>query len=247
MQKYNLKDLEKCYFGTTEIEQIMYGNKEIWGGNRIIALGTNTSFNVSSYYSKYKDLTADNFFFVSQSPSSITGTSTAVVHATGNTTYITIWVGMTKTYTASTGQLSFYQFDNYNTNHTTGSGDTTETKYGKLKTVLVTKPEKLTYLGLGNTFNIKNLFPNDYQNFTANNFIAKYWNYRNGGTQGYLLHSSANYEGSWDGTGTMTLVKNYNASTGILQFYYADAWTLPNSSGNGISNLYVYFTKKAVE
>jgi len=247
MQQLNLKELNECYYGDTEINKIMYADKEVWGGTRVIELGTGTSIDVASIYPKYNELTADNFFFVSSSPTSVSGTSTATVHDSAYYCYITIWTGMYKTYDAQTGQLNFYQQNAYSDTYSAHSGGDTRYATAGMKAVLVSKPEKLTYLGLGTTFDIKSIFPNDYQRFTVNNFIAKNWYYNNGGQQGYIVHSSAHVQGRWSGSATTSLIKTYNASTGILNFYYDSVYSGDMGSGSVQSRLYVYFTKRAVQ
>lgn len=245
-QELDLKSLWECYNGDTEIEKIMYGDKLVWEGNKIITLGTAQTFDVASVYPRFNELTADNFFFVSSSPTSVSGTSTATVHDSAYYCYITIWTGMYKTYNAQTGQLSWYQRNTYSDTYTAHSGGDTRYATASMKAILVTKPEKLTYLGLGTTFDIKSIFPNDYQNMTVNNFIARNWYYSNGGQQGYITHSSAHVQGTWSGSATTSLIKSYNPSTGILTFYYNSAYSGDMGSGSMPSRLYVYYTRRAI-
>lgn len=63
-------------------------------------------------------------------------------------------------------------------------------------------------LGLGKTWNIKELFPNIYQNLTANNFFT------NGSASGfYESDSKSGYTGT---DSSIVFSKSYNAETGIL-------------------------------
>jgi hypothetical protein len=242
----NDNDLQELYVEDTEITKVYVGDRMVWGGNRIIQLGNGTSFDIASIYPNYRELTADNFFFVSSSPTSISGTSTATVHDSAYYCYITIWTGMYKTYNAQSGQLSWYQRNTYSDTYTAHSGGDTRYSTASMGALLVTKPEKLVYLGLGTRFDIKSRFPNDYQNMTVNNFIARDWYYSNGGQQGYISHSSAHYQGTWSGSATTSLIKSYNPSTGILTFYYNSAYSGDIGSGNVTSSLYVYYSKKAI-
>lgn len=245
-QELNLKNLSQCYKGDTEIDRIMYGDKLVWEGNRSILLGTGTSFDVASVYDKYSDLTEDNFFFLSSSPTSISGTSYATVHDSQYYCYVTIWTNMSKTYNAQTGQLSWYQQNTYRDTYTSQSGGDIRYSTASMKVVLVPKPEKLVYLGLGTSFDIKSKLPNDYQNLTVDNFIAKNWYYNNGGQQGYLMHASAHYQGKWSGSATTSFIKTYNASTGALNFYY-NGVTSGMESNTVASRLYVYYIKRTVQ
>ena len=246
-QELNLKGLSECHYGETEIERIMYSDKLVWEGNKVIDLGSGTSFDVASVYSKYGELTADNFFFLLSSPTSISGTSTATVHDSAYYCYLTIWTGMYKTYNPLTGQLSWYVRNSYSDTYSAHSGGDTRYATASMRAILVTKPEKLVSLGLGSSFDIKSKFPNSYQNLTADNFIATNWYYGNGGQQGYLMHANRHVEGSWSGTGTTTLIKSYNASTGVLNFYYNNAYSNETESGNVLSRLYVYYSKRAIQ
>lgn len=242
----NGKELENLHAEEKQIDRVMYGDKLVWENNKIIELGTASSFDIASIYPNYSELTADNFFLVSSSPTSISGTSTATVHDSQYYCYITIWTGMYKSYNAQTGQLSWYQRNTYSDSYTAHSGGDTRYATANINAVLITKPEKLTYLGLGTTFNLKNMFPNEYQNFTVDNFVASNWYYNNGGQQGYLTHSSAHYQGVWRGSATTSFIKTYDASTGILNFYYNGAYSGDMGSGNVASRLYVYLSKRAV-
>ena len=70
------------------------------------------------------------------------------------------------------------------------------------------------YLGNNTTFDIKTLFPNDYQSFTSDNFIVET-------ITGSIPSSSVNAKGTWDssslsGNSSLTVSKSYNAETGQL-------------------------------
>lgn len=63
------------------------------------------------------------------------------------------------------------------------------------------------YLGTGTSFDIKNLFPNDYQNFTVNNFIVR--------PIGSVSYSSGNtYDNSQNFSCTLECAYTY--SEGVL-------------------------------
>lgn len=68
-------------------------------------------------------------------------------------------------------------------------------------------------LGKGQSFNIKNILPDIYSTFTADNFYVYYIEGRNGGggsTSEHMVNT---------GSSSSTLYKSYNATTGILTCY----------------------------
>ena len=68
----------------------------------------------------------------------------------------------------------------------------------------------LVDLGVGTSFNVRNVLPNDYQNLTADNFFIYSLTGTNGGS-GSTSSAMVNV-----GSSESTLVKSYNASIGIL-------------------------------
>lgn len=233
MQKYNLKDLQECYYGETEIERIMYGERLVWEGNKIIYLGNAQSFNVANVYDGYADLTADNFLFLSAG--SCSGSDTKTVSYDHDNKYVTIYSGMSKSYTPSTGVLSFYS----------GCGSTR----GNTRVVLVKNLSKLVDMGSGTTFNVKNYFPNDYQNMTVDCFagrIIKHWNSTNSDNSwNFTCRIGCYYTGTYSATSTWTMVKSYNASTGVLTFHANDTGSGVNQSWDRDSTtIHVYARKK---
>lgn len=242
----NTKELENLYAVNQQIDRVMFGDKLVWENNRIIDLGTGTDFDVSDFYTKFNELTADNFFIVSFSPATLSGNASAYVDETGHLAYVGISTGLVKEYNAETGELSFYQYDDFNSSSTIAPTTTTRKK-ASVHAVIVTKPEKLIYLGLGTAFNIKGMFPDEYQKFTADNFIARNWKYDNGGQQGYLLHGARNEAGSWSGSATTKFAKTYDSNTGMLKFGFTNTWSTDlGESGTNESKLYVYLTRKKV-
>ena len=242
----NGKEPNNLYVGDKQINRVFYGSRLVWENNRIIDLGFGRTFDVASVYSDYGNLTADNFFIVEQDPETISGTCYGIVHDSQYYTYLTATTNMVKQYNASTGQLSFYLVDSFNTN-STSDASTSVSKYADFHVVLVSKPEKLVYIGNATAFNIKNMFPNDYANFTADNFVASRWDFENGSMGGYLLHAPVHDQGTWSGSGSTQFVKEYNANTGILTFK-----THNTSSGGGEQHqadiqYNVYFSKRKVQ
>lgn len=233
MQKYNLKDLQECYYGETEIERIMYGERLVWEGNKIIYLGNAQSFNVKNVYDDYANLTADNFLFLSAG--SCSGSDTKTVSYDHDNQYVTIYSGMSKSYTPSTGALSFYS----------GCGSAR----GNTRVILVKNLSKLVDMGNGTTFNVKNYFPNDYQNMTADCFagrIIKHWNSTNSDNSwNFTCRIGCYYTGTYSATSTWTMVKSYNASTGVLTFHANDTGSGVNQSWDRDSTtIHVYARKK---
>lgn len=75
---------------------------------------------------------------------------------------------------------------------------------------------RVYYLGTGTSFNIKNLFPDDYTSLTSDNFIIGVTNKPEGGGAGA---GGDGYSGSvaTGGSSSFTLSKSYSASTGVLE------------------------------
>lgn len=196
MQLLNNRELQACYFDNTEIEKIMFGDKEIWSGNKVIDLGSAQSWNIQTLYPNlYDKLTSANFFFASVSSVSELDVTTMRASDTSRS-----WGGFTgsisKSYNSSTGVLTAYSY--------------IKSKRGNVRMYLVTKPEKLIYLGNGNTFNVRSR--EDYASYVANNFLLGGGDYLSIGAYFY----PAGYDYSYAGTGTLSVSKSYNASTGVF-------------------------------
>lgn len=69
------------------------------------------------------------------------------------------------------------------------------------------------YLGTGTTIDVKSLFPNEYMNFTVDNFIVG-TSYVGGLSAGYT--SSNSYHSSSSSFSGLSLKKSYDATNGIL-------------------------------
>ena len=231
-QILNSKELESCYYSdndrlSTEINKIYYGTQMIWEGIKVIDLGTNTSWNIKTLYPNlYRNLTVDNFFFMSANSVSanemITMAETETQRKWGGFTG-----GLYKAYSNSTGILNAYIYTKSNTN--------------SVRMVLVTKPEKLIYLGNGTSFDVTSY--SNYRNFTANNFLIKSATDLQIGMyfypQGYMYRDS--------GTGTTSITKSYNSNTGIvsstINLVSVDTsgvyqWFNASTSGNIVLYLY---------
>ena len=176
---------------------------DYFGGFRIIQLGTGQSFNISNFYKRYSNLTEDNFFILSAA--NATGTDSIRVPASGSGRYgyAGFKVRLNKSYNASTGILTFRNQVLNNDNSSRGTADVTA--------VLVTDPSALIDLGdVNGTLNVTSYA--NYQNFTADNFLI-----RSSSTPSFS--NSYYYQGYlYDDSGrcTSTIMKSYDASTGIL-------------------------------
>ncbi len=227
------KEIESVFFGTTPIQQIYQGTNEIWSNGKVIDLGWGTSWNIKNLYPNlYSQLTADNFFFLSANSS--TGGASVSVAYVGDTKYLTIRAGIIKSYDSSSGILTFY--------------DHTNNGVGSMHCVMVVDTSKLTYLGLGTSFNIASRFPNDYMNFTSNNFLIRtirHWNSDYGGSEMLVCNSSRSSPGNYSATSTWSFIKSYNASTGVLTAYSKDRGSEDTGdTWDRNSSCYAYFTKK---
>lgn len=197
------KELENLYLGNKELEAVYLGNKEIWTNNVGIYLGSGTSFNIRTLLPNvdYTQLTVNNFY-------AINGNSNYQIWHGGDSKYkpYRTWVENVKSYNASTGVLTFY----YRGMYSSGQGSGTHQNYNA-QVMFVKKPSKLVSFTTGSgAYNVKNLFPNDYQKMTANNFFIK--NFR-----GYGDDIGGWGSQSW--TFQRINVKSYNASNGTLTWY----------------------------
>lgn len=195
----NLEDLWNCYSGNQEIKRIMYGPYLVWENNQVINLGRGKSWDIAVLYPNlYRKLSVDNFFFCDAG--NVSGSATVNVTETGvDVGYLSISVGLHKSYDPDTGKLSMYTTCNL------GRGDVTA--------VLVTKPKKLISLGMAQRFNLSQLYPSSFRSFTVDNFILKTYQ------TGLVFNNFRGTEGSWTATNTQTYVKEYNQNTGVLTCY----------------------------
>ena len=225
------KEIDEVYLGSDEIAQIYLGAQEIWSKSKVIYLGEGTSFNVSSIYSKYADLTADNFMI---SGDVSTPSTSGSVSTSGES--MSMSSRLNKSYNASTGVFS--------ASHSLTGQNITD-KYVGVKAWLVpnlanmVEKGKARRLGSGRSFNIKSLYPDDYQNFTIKNFLIQSIS---------TAESGARYwEGSWTCAGYGQFPFSYDSATGILSAGNNLIYT--NSGGGYLENRYtnavVYFFTKA--
>lgn len=198
------KEATDIFYGETEIQEVRLGETLKYIANKIIYLGTGTSFNVASVYSKYRELTADNFFFLNMGNASASDR----VNGTG---YLTITGDFYKSYNPNTGILTMF-------NACGNSTDLMSANKGSVSAYLITKPQKLVNLGYGFSFNVSN-YPN-FRQFTADNFFIQTIPYHSGGYPHYILHNSRTYDGQWYADGNTTFTKSYNASNGVLTINY---------------------------
>lgn len=169
MQKLNLKDLEECFYGETEINRIMYGDKEVWYGAKAVYLGYNTSFTVnSSVYRNYLSLSADDFFI---SPTE--GRIILASHTCGcwdgsscngccqafsdSITFKKTWSPSTQTFTCNFGGQSVYAWIIPHSSDLISKG-------------------RIKKVGTGQSFTVTGI-ASDYKSCTKNNFLFRTLNY----------------------------------------------------------------------
>ena len=228
----NNEELQNLHIGENEIQRVLLGEHLIWENNKIIDLGWGKTWNIQNLFPNlYQDLTIDNFFLLGATQ--VSGSDTLV--GTGE---VSIYDGIQKSYNATTGVLSFNTYCNGTT--------------GNVRAVMVSKVDKLTYVGFGTSFNVKNLFPNDYMNMTADNFLVKtmkHWNASSELSITYSYHGRRSYSGTWTADGTFRFYKSYNAETGILTVYFNSSGSASGVSDtwNRNSNCYVYASKKVAK
>lgn len=196
MQTLNKTELRNCYYEDTEIQKIMYGDKLVWEGNKVIALGTGQSWNIRTLYPNlYNRLTSANFFFASAN--SVSELDTINMRASDTSREWGGFTGsITKSYDSSTGILTAYSY--------------IKNTRGNVRMFMCTKPEKLVYLGKGSYFNVSNR--EDYESFVGDNFLISGADYLSIGAWFY----PQGYDYADGGRGTLSVSKSYNASTGVL-------------------------------
>lgn len=81
-------------------------------------------------------------------------------------------------------------------------------------------------LGSGTSFNVKNLLPDDYSTLSTSNFYLYGISGRLSGAGTTDIHTVS------DASGTASLVKSYNSSTGVLSCYESLEGSYRSASGN---------------
>lgn len=196
--------------GTTNISEIYIGNTLKFSDFKVVSLGSGKSFNIANIYSGYANLTANNFFVLSASDA--TGSQAISVPAKPGTSGRERYGGfnfnakLIKSYNASTGVLTMY--------NCVAKADGTEIGTANVTAGMVIKTGKLINLGTAQSFNLTSY--SNYKKFTADNFlILSAANVTAGG--GSFYYQTYAYADS--GTGTSSITKSYNSSTGVLSAY----------------------------
>lgn len=204
-------EIEVVYDGATELEAIYDGTNEVWSNNKVLLLGKAQSIDVRSRYPKYAQLNANNFFIVSGGNASGRGYYQTDIGQLGY-----VFCSFTKSY--SNGVITQRLKAEGGGKYDGAFGPV----YDGVGMAICTKPNKLITLGsnLNTTYNIKSLYPNDYQRFTDNNFL--------------ILMNSTGDVGVQTGrnewfSGQSYIGKSYNASTGILS---VSAYAYSQDSGS---------------
>lgn len=204
----NQKELANLHIGEKEIQRVLLGEDLIWQNNQVFDLGSTNRYDVKTLLPDiYQDLTEDNFFFL-----------------TFNTAYgegSVLRSGISKAYYPQTGYLEFYSWEQ---NHEFAT-----------HAICVTKPQRLPHIGIGQSFDIRSMFPNSYMNFTADNFVVK-----------NIIHNNNIYSGSEQGYNYLIFNKTYDASTGQLSCYVNDRGALGSASWNRNSDCDVYLLRKTI-
>ena len=208
----------------------------------IVSLGTATSYNIKEMFPSidYKQLTNDNFIVGTENADyTFTGTGSSGVHcypsSGGYDTSVTVSytcnrsASISKSYDASTGIL------------TVTATNATPFSY------LILNPEStVVYLGAGDKeYNIKELYPGiDYTKLTTDNFSVGFTSGSHSYKQSKSVgHRCAQTSGGYDNTqsasftctGTISVTKSYDPSTGILTI-----------TGTNVSGTFVYLLKGTI-
>lgn len=185
----------------SEVYAGIHLGKYFYISNRYFDLGRGRQWDLSALLPNiYQKLSIDNVFLLSAR--NVSGGASIVVTQTGyDVGYLSISVGISRSYDERTGILKMNVYCN------NGKADVTP--------VIITKPEKLIHIGNGQIFDIKSMFPTTYQNFNVNNFLIK--SYKAG-----LVHNDfRGSEGSWNASCTQTLYKSYE--DGVLTCYMKES------------------------
>ena len=212
------KEIENFMIGSTQVETIYLGDKEVWNNNAwyLYALGSNTYYNIRNLGIKYDELNADNFISLGQ-PSAVYGECEKVYSST--TTSNVVW-DVIKSY--SNGDLNFYyRAFSRNTDTSVGLNTIYLLSHQKISGARKVKDKNVVDLGLGTSFNISRI-RSDYKNLNANNF------YMTTAGRAYI-EEGPDLSGAGPVSGTAYIYKSYDANSGILNFYNA-------ASGPGVHN-----------
>lgn len=232
MPLYNgTKEIDQVFIGSKEVQQIYNGTKEIWSNNKIIKLSSGTSWDLKSVYSKYNQLTVNNFFY-SEMENATNCTADVYVAYVGDTHYLNIIGYLEKNYDKNTGMFTSKHYLNGDRNIT-----------GNVTPVIVTDLNKITYVGTGRNVDVKSKLPN-YASLTADNFI-----FNANSSYGYMFRSSRTQPGNWSVIASHFLYKEYDPSTGIVSayFYYvADSINWDPDDITSYLDLNIYYVPKAL-
>lgn len=228
----NNEGLNNLHIEDKEINRVLLGEKLIWENSKVISLGTGQSFDLRQVWSKYNELTVDNIFYLSLVNAS---TSSSIYLSPNEGGYISAMGWLHKIYNAQTGLL---ETDHFASGSQMNKYDVTP--------VLVTDLSKIEYLGNSQSFDLKVNYPNEYPNFTDNNFIMKI-----DALNGYLYngyrHADSNYPFSESLSVTHYIDKSYDASTGILTCRKRRvAVSSYEGTTTSVGPMEVYLTRRAV-
>jgi len=224
------KEIDQVFIGNKEIQQIYNGTKEIWSNNKIVKLQYGGSeWDIKSIYSKYGQLTENNFFYLKMD-NAVNCSDSVTVSADGDTQYINILGYLNKTYNPSTGKFNSLHY-------LSGSG----TVVGAVTPVLVTDTSKITYVGTG-AVNISARFPN-YKSLTEDNFIVAV-----NARSGYMWRHSRSYTGHWSVQASHFFTKTYNPETGdvVANFYFVADANVDSDDVMEYASLPIYYVSKAL-
>lgn len=194
--------------------------KDIWTGNKVIKLPAGKNVDVKPYLPKiYKYLTNANFFIIEGSRylnASVKYTSTTLAYSSYQ---------YDQSYNSSTGVVTNYL--DYHAGRTDRGGYSADET--SIALAVCTKPEKLIYLG-NRSFDVKTLYPNDYQKFTNDNFLCRLPNF------GDLTDAGRERRLTSKGS----LVKSYDPNTGIITCYI---YSIDAEDENNQRNADIYLYK----
>ncbi|MBQ0113740.1 MAG: hypothetical protein KBT03_11480 [Bacteroidales bacterium] len=200
------KEITQIQKGVKEFQLVSKGDKEIWGGSKIVDLGTAQSFNIAQILQnkgllnkiKLNELTIDNFFYITAN-----GISASVRLGDDYWAPTGFWGwggGVDKSYSNNT--LTFRSHAQAN-DRTMG---TTSDRYSNVHAYLITRPDKLIHLGSAKTFDVSNI--SGFENFTIDNFVVK--------TSPFIYRFGGSYVAGGTASGSFSFSKTYNKQTGIL-------------------------------
>lgn len=217
---YGSNKISNIKFGATNIQKVCLGTDVVWSGNTPIILDYDlilSGYPVTNFDQYPWQIVDSNFFFTEFSTVNIDETFAV----TSGTRYLKMECGFLKEYDSTDG---FLKMNAYNDLAVSTVPPLPDIKPGGSRTNTVvfvpntTELELLTdgaYDPVGDfvSYNINSLYPDEYENFTEDNFLFSH------STEVIESTDTELSTGSYKVLGEFTLNKSYDSHHGILRVY----------------------------